>query len=791
MRLISSTLSAVTVFAGLMSYASAVTIDFEKGKEGSFTINTSYASITKENPLSGSASLLLDTRNSTSVWNPCFFTAEGVLKPDTDYIASLYVKILEAKDDSFVHVIIRPLDVSDHTMDVGRIDFTEAGIAKKIKMKFRTKKNRSENDLSHYALQIHTKNKVLALVDDITITEGTGESFAGATPDAKPFTKPLVVATGAAEFTVDMPKPAENTASVADFGAKPENPDNCRGFNDAIRFCKANSIGKLVVPKGVYRFTGNDPVKFDGLKDFKFDGQGSEFIWLKERGGLIEIAGCERVLFSNFLIDWDWDKDPVGSVMKVTAVAADGSSLDAVFPDYGKFPKRNMRIGSIEGLDPETMSVGSENGVNIGFEFYKGRADTPPAKYEWLSDNSFRLYANDPGKQSIFAKEIRPGMLFRIRHYIYDMVGISMYDNRHLTISDVTIYSCPGHGFLSVGEQHHWQFLNTDIKLRPGTKRPLTCSADHHHIARSQGFFKMDGCDFGFGGDDCLNVHDTTGFASKSGERTLSTRNMDVSYYRPGDPVELRNDDYSPTGYTSKFVSKSGDGKGRKNVYELTFEDPLPEQKGSGFILFNRRFGSHNIIVRNSYFHDNKARGLLLLADDVTVENNRFFHNEMGAIKIETGYTFNVWSEGYGASNIVIRDNKFENVNPIGAYRNEKQPVIYMSVYLQKDPSIEKTMYPILNNILIEKNSFINNPGAIAYICSAGNVVIRDNSIVNSVSRIENQIFRGAIGASYASDVTIVNNKWVRSPYNARPGVFADIETTKDIVFEGNTVQDK
>ncbi|HBC88546.1 MAG TPA: hypothetical protein DCZ94_16485 [Lentisphaeria bacterium] len=780
-------LSVAAILGGIMSSASAITIDFEKGKDDSFKIlNENYASITKENPLSGTASLLLDTRSSSSEWNACFATSEGVLKPDTDYVISLTVKILEAKDDSFVHVIVRPLDVIDGTMDVERANFVDVGSVKKMKMKFRTKK-----DKMTYALQIHPKNKVLALVDDIVITKGTGESYVEVAPDAKPFTKPLTVATGAAEFTVDMPKPAEKTVSVAEFGAKPENPDNCKEFNDAIRHCKENSIGKLVVPNGVYRFTSNNPVKFSGLKDFEFDAQGSEFIWLKERGGLIEIAGCERVLFRNFFVDWDWEKDPVGSVVKITGIDTDGSFIEAKFLDFQRFPKRDMRIGIIEGLDPVTMSVGYENSINIGFEFFKGRADTPPAKYEWLSDNSFRLYAVDANKKSIFAKSIRPGMLFRIRHYVYDMVGISMSDNKHLTLSNITIYSCPSHAFVSAGEQHHWQFLNTHIKLRPGTKRPLTCSADHHHIARSQGFFKMDGCDFGFGGDDCLNVHDTTGFASRSGEKILTTKNMDVSYYKAGDLVELRNDDYSPTGYTSKLVKKGGDGKGRKDVYELTFEDPIPEQKGTGFILFNKRFGSRNIIIRNSYFHDNKARGLLLLTNDVTVENNRFFHNEMGAIKIETGYTFNVWSEGYGASNIVIRNNVFENVNPIGAYRNEKQPVIYMSVYLKSDPSVEKTLYPILNNILVEKNSFVNNPGVIAYICSAGNVVIRDNRIENNKTRIENQLFRGSIGAAYASDVKIVNNTWIRSQYNAKPGVFADIETTKDILFEGNTVQDK
>ncbi len=779
-------LSTAAIFAFTLSSASATTIDFENATDDSFKLlNESQASIMKESPLSGTASLKLDTRSGDSVWNPCFATAARILKPDTDYMVSMTIKMLEAKEDSFVHVIIRPLDINDGTMDVGRIDFHDLGIERKVRMKFRTKNNNT------YALQIHPKNKVLALVDDITITEGTGESYAGAEPDAKPFTKKLDVATGSEEFTVDLPKPSEKTVSVADFGAKPENPDNTKEFNDAIASCAADGIGKLIVPKGVYRFTSNNPVKFNGLKDFEFDGQGSEFIWLKERGGLIEINGCERTLFRNFFVDWDWDKDPVGSVVKIAAVAEDGSYVDAVFTDYEKFPKRNMRIGIIEGLDPATMSVGYENGISIGFEFFKGRADTPPAKYEWLSDNSFRLYASDQGRQSIFARKMKTGMLFRIRHYVYDMAGIAMIDNKHLTLSDVTIYSCPSHAFVSAGEQHHWQFLNTNIKIRPGTKRPLTCSADHHHIARSQGYFKMDGCDFGFGGDDCLNVHDTTGFASKNGEKTLLTKNMDVGYYREGDLVELRNDDYSPTAYTSRLLKKSGEQKGRKGVYELTFEDPLPEQKGSGFILFNRRFGSKNIIIRNSFFHDNKARGLLLLANGITIENNRFFHNEMGAVKIETGYTFNVWSEGYGASNIVIRNNVFENVNPIGAYPNEKQPVIYMSVYLKSDPSVEKTMYPILNNILVEKNSFLNNPGAIAYICSAGNVVIRDNRIENTVSRRENLPFRGSIGAAYASDLAIVNNTWIKSDFVTKPGIFADIETTRNIVFEGNIVKDK
>ena len=301
----------------------------------------------------------------------------------------------------------------------------------------------------------------------------------------------------------------------------------------------------------------------------------------------------------------------------------------------------------------------------------------------------------------------------------------------------------------------------------------------------------MEGCEFSLGGDDCLNVHDLSGFAFKTGPNTLTTKNMSIGYYREGDPIEFRNDDYSPAGGKTYSLKSKVDPGQRTKPGQLVFEEALPEQKTSGFILFNKRFHSDNVIVRDCYFHDNRARGLLLLAKNVTIENNRFFHNQMGAIKIETGYTFNVWSEGYGASNIVIRNNVFDSVNPMDAYPNEKLCAIYMSVYLKSDPSQEKTFFPILNDILVEKNRFLNIPGVFAYVCSAGNVILRDNLVENPLTRKENFSFRGGVGTSYSSNLIVINNRWLRSPYMAKPGLFADPETTGAVIFEGNQITEK
>jgi hypothetical protein len=39
-------------------------------------------------------------------------------------------------------------------------------------------------------------------------------------------------------------------------------------------------------------------------------------------------------------------------------------------------------------------------------------------------------------------------------------------------------------------------------------RRPITTTADGFHVAQSQGFIRLEDCDFGYLGDDCINIHD-------------------------------------------------------------------------------------------------------------------------------------------------------------------------------------------------------------------------------------------------------------------------------------------
>ena len=598
-------------------------------------------------------------------------------------------------------------------------------------------------------------------------------------PDAAPCTdSPGPLPTGAKEFSVHPPSnPGGAVVEAAAFGLSADAADNVDALNRALEHCRETGAAKLAVAPGTYRMTADRPVRLERMRDFIFDGGGATFVWHKKREANFRLDGCERVVMRNFKMDWEWEKDPLASLVEV--VDASDSHVDFRFCEYETFPRRDLRIAIVSSYDPATKSVGIEGGFDRGFEFFAGR-NRPET--EWLSGNVLRVRGRN-------LSPFRRGQLFRMQHYYYDMNGFVMSDNRHLTLEDIDIYSCAGHAFVVSGLQQYWEFRRVNIAAPAGVPRRLiTCTADHCHIARSRGFFKMEDCEFSLGADDCLNAHDCSGYAEKSGTHSVTTRNVKfIDTFRPGTPVELRHGDYSPTGFRSAVKSvRPVDAE--KGMHEITFEDPVPEPVDCGFILFNWTYDTRNIIVRNCFFHDNRARGILLLGRDITLENNHFRHNDMGAVKIETGYTFNLWSEGYGADNIVVRNNRFDSVNPRGAGNDGKARDIYMGVYMETDPSMRRTDYPILSNILFENNTFKDSYGLVAFISSAGNVTFRNNTFTNPTPRRDPLPYRAAFYVTNATGVRIVNNRYIASPNVPNPGVYADPDSVKGLVAAGNTV---
>ena len=728
-------------------------------------------------------------------------TAAGLFEPGKSYLIKFKCRIDSAEDGAFFLFTARS-DSLGPLRDLGTTTVARARDFQDVEMQISIPEG-----VNDYSLKFSTKGSLSGVLKDLKITQGTGLDFYPFAESQREYCGEIgKTATGCPDFNVELPagNPNAPVVNAADFGATENNLKFCDAMNAAVAHCRKIGARKLVLPKGVYHLYNSGPITFEGLKDFEFDGGGSTFIFLRDKGlakmkGLdaskisnnfqdgtcVKISECERVKVGNFNIDWDWAADPLGSIVRVENVCASpgGEYIDYKFVDYDNFPRRDLRVANLSSYDPVSNLIGVEGGATLGYEFYKGK-NIP--KMEWLSGNVLRVW------HSHYSRRAKVGDFYRMQHYYYDGAGVLTHQNRHLTLSKVNVYSCRGHAFVVSGTQQYWQYLDCSIKPPEGAKaRAITCTADHLHVVNSRGYMKLIGCDFMLGADDCINVHDCTGYAVRKSDFSLETRNVrGIKMFKVGDPIELRDDDFSPSGFTGKIKSvKPIDAS--KGVHEIVFADKIPQPKGEGFIMFNHYYSSGNILLRNCKFHSNRARGIIIQCPNVTVENCVIKNNEMAGMRIVTGYTPNLWSEGFGVDNLLVRGCVFESTNRTDVKADGFARDIHIGIYRTTGERTGQTMYPIMSNITFEKNTFKNAYGLVAFITSSGNVVFRENIIINDIPRKKPLPYRGSFLVKASTDTAIVNNIILESKYAPNPGVYAEADTVKGLKIGGNKIVSK
>ena len=706
-------------------------------------------------------------------WRRYAMTADDFV-PGKRYRVTFRVRVEGHGQNAFLYVLVRPKGRGDDAKDVASLKVRPTdGQWQDCETKFEIA---SEGD---YRLQFHGWNRLKAEIADLKIEKRAPFAFVPAVRGARRCGANLAnLPQGAKEFEVDKPQNATGpTLNCADYGVSETNADNTAALRAAFADAKAKGVAKLVLARGRYALNADSPLTLDGFRDFTFDGGGSVFVSYRHGGAFMSLRHTLRTKLMNFSLDWDWSREPLASLVRVKR--ADAKSYDLEFVDYSDFPNKNAALTVLSAYDPDTRSVGIEDGITRYLDMNKSRKNW--VKRTWLDGHTVRVENGPCG--------IAAGQLYRAQHYYYHYNGFNLVDVEHLTLKNITVLSTPGHAFVMSGKSHHVAFDHVDIVPPKGDpRRVITCTADHLHIAQSRGFVKLENCEFSLGADDIMNMHDNSAFVRRTGPRTVRALHASaMGAARKGDRIEFRNGDYSPTGFFGTLVDVTRIPEKRLG-FDATFAEDIPEERKDGFILFNWAFDTHNVIVRNCNFHDNRARGLLILARDVTVENNVFRHHEMGAIKIETGYTYNSWSEGYGVSNVVIRGNRFDRVNPSGSSVVHRQRSIYTGIYLRTDPSPDTTDYPIIRDILIEGNVFRDNTGVTAYLSSVSNVVVRNNVIEDPTPRRRENACRSQFFLNNARDVRIVDNIYRSSPNVQSPGVAFDPESCTGIVAEGNRV---
>lgn len=535
---------------------------------------------------------------------------------------------------------------------------------------------------------------------------------------------------------------AVKTVRVTDFGAKADQEtDNAPAFAEALKYCRVHGIGKMVIPKGRYYFRscpGDAHLALDGMENFVLEGEESELLF-ETLESYLSVRNSKNILVKNLILDWNWEKAPLASVGVVTKVASDGSFFECYFPEYEDV-EADMKFSIVGPFHRTRYTPGCRGGIE--FRPYRnehvkktGDADTDrkmqalvrelsdilKPRQEKVGKGTLRFYTVNP---EFTRKHFHRGDCFRFRHFEYTIVTIPILDSTDVTMENITLYSSPGNGFVGNGDVSGLHIKDCRVTVRPGTARSISTVTDCLHICNSQGKFIIENCEFGYAGDDCINIHDNSsmGIVPVDSHSLLAKGvRKEVVLYEQGYQVELRNPDLSPTGFASRLTSAA--------YYEedatclLTFEDELPPGLSPDTVLWNRRFETHNYIIRRCRFVNNRARGVLLQGSNGLLEDNVFENIQGAAIQIETGCESR-WSEGHGVKNLILRGNVIRHCD-LNAWQ---MAVLYMGVYLPDG----RTKESVFENILIEKNTFIDCPRQAMFLSSCRNVLVRDNVIINA-----------------------------------------------------------
>lgn len=551
-------------------------------------------------------------------------------------------------------------------------------------------------------------------------------------------------------FYIQRPKSEKlNEVNAADFGLSEDNKDNFAAFQSALDYCSKNPQTKLIIDKGTYYFRSVNGLDANNCTDLLIEGSDATFIF-SSTGYKFFVRNSDCVEIRNLNFDWNWEESPLASVVTVRNSNADTNSLDLVFRNAENCDK-SIALMAITQCAPETFTFGAKAS---GKEMYLYQDATSIQSVEKISDDTLRVVHN--GCMDNFYN----GEAYILRHYVYGGTIFSIRDySENITFDNVSIYGSPGMAYICEGNCSHFQIINSFIGVNPEYKesRCVSLTADAIHIVNTDGCFNISGCDISGMGDDAVNVHDGLGYVSSVNGNTL-TLIASAMRLEVGDTLAFKNEKFENMDFTAKIVSvKALEGITK----EVVLEGELPENLVEGCVAYSTECDSGNYVIRDNYFHENRARGLLLQSSNGLCENNRFYKTMGQAIKVVMDIMPTLWQEGTGVDNLIIRNNTFELCD----YSNWGTVIEIGTNIAGK--SAETSVF---TNVEISSNTFTDFQSRVLRANNVNNLVFSNNTVDTGES-FESSSKQGKLYfGKYCSNTTYTENNFVNS------GVFGEKE---------------
>lgn len=523
------------------------------------------------------------------------------------------------------------------------------------------------------------------------------------------------------EFYIVRPDETKLDTVTSDaFGMSPDLYDNTDAFMSAAAYLENNPGTRLVISDGTYYFDQSDRIRIRNLNTCFIDGRNAKFIFRKT-GTFLRISACDCLEIFGLKIDADRINNPVDDVLRIKNADRKKHIVDFEFFEKANVSE-NMIFSAITQCDPDTLTFGACKSSKECYIYMDPETVKSVAK---ISDNVLRVTHN--GSFDNFAD----GETYILRHHVYDGCVFQIDGaSRNLTFDNVNIFGSYGSGYSAGDLTNHWQIINSTIGVDPDdtTGAHVSQGADGIHIAGSGGFFNLENCDFSGQGDDALNVHDGIGYVYEVSGNTLGMYSSQTRL-NIGEALAFKDNGFNETGFSAEIVSfETGGPLGTEK--RITFDRDISDAVRPGYIAYSTTTNSGNYVIRNNYFHENRARALLLQSDNGICENNRFYKTQGQAIKIVMDIRPALWQEGTGVNNLIIRNNDFDSCD-YSAWGEQ----ITVDTYINGDYAD----CCVFKNIEITDNSFRNCNSKIINAMNVNGLVFTGNRI--DASDIENRVY--------------------------------------------------
>lgn len=529
------------------------------------------------------------------------------------------------------------------------------------------------------------------------------------------------------------------TVNASDFGVSTAADDNYSAFCKAIEYCKANLNITLKVDGGKYYFRTDKSIMLDGLKNVLIDADGAQFIF--ENPNYFHIVNCNCIEIRGLGITWNLDVSRLASLVKIRNASKESHSFELEFTELNEV-SADIPIMAFTKYDPETLTPGTRQDFKENYVYqFPGSIKT----VEKTGHNVLKV--THDGSLDNYTD----GEVYLLRHHVYGGNAFNVYNTSNITFSGIKLYAVAGMGWLIENRSEHFQLLGCVIGLDPEhDDNRISTTADGVHIANTNGKFRISGCDFSFMGDDDVNVHDNIATVTdKLDEKTVEIY-TNANNFAAGDTAIFSSKGFDRLGFSAEVTSVEGK--------KLTFDKELPDYIVKDCIVSNGSIDSGNYVISGNYFHENRARGLLLQSNNGLCENNRFYKTMANPIKIIMDISSGLWLEGTGVNGLVIRNNSFVECNVV-----EWSAQISISTNID-GKSADSTLF---YNITVENNSFDNFYGRLVDASNVSNLKICGNRVNNKDGSYEARRGRIIIRQS-CSRVTISNNEYkasVKAPF--------------------------